>query len=265
MRGFTAIVVGLVMGLVGSFAYAADDVVQTVGHGQINWTDGVITATGSGAPNLKAANVAVARLGAERSAKLDAFRNILETVRGARISGAGDVSALLGTSPQLQSQIQGMVRNFRVNDTKYYSDGGVDVIVSIPLNGVLFGTLVPATGTKVTPATGPSGTTGIVIQAKGLKVVPALAPRIVDPDGNDVFSAAFVSAASARAQGVVAYVNSLDAAMKHSRVADKPLIIKAQKLVAPGSSDLVVSEADAGRIRTLGAVVAAGKVIIVTD
>ena len=265
MRGFAAIALGFTFGMMASGAHAADDVVQKVGHGQINWTNGVITATGSGAPSLKAANVAVARLGAERSAKMDAFRNILETVRGARVTGSGDVSALMKTSPKLQSQIQGMVRNFKIHDTKYYSDGGVDVIVSIPLNGVLFGTLVPATGSKAAKIAEPSGTSGVVIQAKGLKVVPALAPRLVDPEGNDVFSAAFVSAAAARASGVVAYVSSLDTAVKHPRVADKPLIIKAEKLVAPGSSDLVINQTDAGRLRALGAVLSAGKVIIVTD
>src|SRR5262245_10929441 len=59
-------------------AARAQDVAQEVpGHGKINWTDKTITVTGSGAPNLKAANVAVARLGAERAAKMDAFRNIL--------------------------------------------------------------------------------------------------------------------------------------------------------------------------------------------
>ena len=45
-------------------AESADEVVQTVNHGEINWTTSSITVTGSGAPNLKAPNVAVARLGA---------------------------------------------------------------------------------------------------------------------------------------------------------------------------------------------------------
>ena len=44
-----------------------------VDHGQVNWTARTITATGSGAPDLKAPNVAVARLGAERVAKMDYF------------------------------------------------------------------------------------------------------------------------------------------------------------------------------------------------
>ena len=61
---------------------AKDAVAQSVAHGSIDWTNKTITATGSGAPDLKAANVAVARLGAERAAKADALRNILEAVKG---------------------------------------------------------------------------------------------------------------------------------------------------------------------------------------
>ena len=46
-------------------AEASDDVVQNVGHNQVNWTSKVVWAVGSGAANLKDGNVAVARLNAE--------------------------------------------------------------------------------------------------------------------------------------------------------------------------------------------------------
>ena len=74
--------------LISSVVQAEDGVVQTVAHGQIHWSNGTITATGSGAPSLKAANVAVARLGAERAAKMDARRNILGDFKGARVDWA---------------------------------------------------------------------------------------------------------------------------------------------------------------------------------
>src|SRR5690606_36389070 len=71
-----ALVAALVLGL-GATAHAESDdaVVQKIGHGEVNWSAKTVTATGSGAANLKDASVAVARLNAERAAKLDAYRN----------------------------------------------------------------------------------------------------------------------------------------------------------------------------------------------
>ena len=217
MRPLLAVLISLLLSFVSTGVFASEGVVQTVGHGQINWTTSQITATGSGAPSLKAANVAVARIGAERAAKMDAFRNILEAVKGARVSGSTSVENLMSKSPEMQSQVQGVIRNFKVIDTKYYSDGGVDVIVTVPLTGILFDSIVKTTGSK--KAVGePTTVTGVVIQAKGLKAQPALAPNIQDADGNDIFSAAFVDPEIARKQGVVAYATSLDSALKDPRV-----------------------------------------------
>src|SRR3982750_3139981 len=76
-------------------AAAADDsVVQKVGHGEINWSKKVVTATGSGAANMKD-NVAQARLMAERAAKLDALRNIVETIQGIQVTGTRSANDIM--------------------------------------------------------------------------------------------------------------------------------------------------------------------------
>lgn len=253
--------------LPAAVAVAQDAAVsQTVGHGQINWTAKTITATGSGAPNLKAANVAVARLGAERAAKMDALRNILEAVKGVRISGGQSAGAAMDTSPEVKSKVEGLVQNFKVLDTKYYSDGGVDVIVQVPLDGVLLETLVPQAGSKASVAAGAdaSGTTGIIINAKGLALTPALAPRILDDKGGELYGAAMVTK-EALQHGIASYVKSIDQAMKDARVAGKPLVVKATKLAEQGGSDLVIGGDDAAKLGALKSVLSQGKVIIVTD
>ena len=50
----------------------------------VNWSGQIVKATGAGAPDLKAQNAAQARLGAERAALTDAFRNLLAQVKGQR-------------------------------------------------------------------------------------------------------------------------------------------------------------------------------------
>jgi hypothetical protein len=277
MRNLVAFAAGSALALSSAVALAqagtaqvpADPsaVSQPVGHGQINWTNKTITATGSGAPDLKAANVAVARLGAERAAKMDALRNIIEAVKGVRVSGGSSAANTMDTSPEIKAKVEGAVRNFKVLDTKYYSDGGVDVIVQVPLDGVLLETLVPQAGAKA-QASGAdsSGTTGVIVNAKGLKVIPALAPRLVDDKGGELYGAQLVNKDALRAGGVASYVKSLDQATKDGRVAGKPLVIKAAKL-ADGSngSDVVIGAEDAAKLAGLKSLLAQGKVIIVTD
>ncbi len=251
--------------LIPSLAFSDDGVVQSVAHGQIHWSDGTITATGSGAPSLKAANVAVARLGAERAAKMDAWLNILEAIKGARVQTGQSVANMMSDSPQIKSRIEGIVRNFKIIDTKYYSDGGVDVVVQMPMTGVLLNTLLPKAGSQAATPGSPSDVTGVVINARGLGATPALAPRILDEQGNVLFSAAHVSRNAALQSGIATYAKSIDKASKDARVAGNPTIIKALKIAEPGSSDLVLGPEDAEKIKTLSSPLSQGKLVIVVD
>jgi hypothetical protein len=257
----------LSVSFVAAVAWAADnDVVQSVGHGQVHWGDNTVTATGSGAPSLKAANVAVARLGAERAAKMDAFRNILEAVKGVRLSSGQSVSAMMDTSPQLKSRVEGVLRSFKVVDTRYYSDGGVDVVVQAPLTGVILDALLPKAGSSEDKTTGVmSEHTGLVVNARGLALTPAISPRLVDEDGNVVYSAAFVNRDAALQRGIATYHKSVDAATKSKRVASKPVLVKAMKLAAPGSSDLVIGAADLAKVASAKNALQQGRIVIVVD
>ena len=94
-------------------AGSSGQVIEAVGEGEVNWTRNVIRATGSGAPNPSAANIAVARLGAERAAKVDALRNLLETVKGVRIDSETTVVNAMTQSDVIRSQVQGLVQGAR--------------------------------------------------------------------------------------------------------------------------------------------------------
>ena len=245
--------------------HAGDAVLQTVGKSHINWSEGNVTATGNGAPDLKPNNPAQARFAPERVARLNAFHNALEAVKRARLAGSATIDSHLLASPPTLKKVQGMVRNFKVLETRYYSDGGVDVKVSVPLNGPLFETLIKGTGSKVTPGEVNQPITGVIVHARGLGAQPALAPHIQDPEGVDVYAPAFVSPAAVRSHGMVAYARSLDAALKNPRVSNKPLVIKATALAATGSSNLVISAEDAARLRRLAPLLTAGKVMFIID
>jgi len=230
-----------------SMAWSQQSLIQTVGNGEINWAEQLVRATGSGAPNPDAPNIAAARLGAERAAKADALRNILETLKGVRIDSQTLVVNAMTQSDIIRTQVQGIVKGARVINTRYLSDGAVEVTVEIGLTGTLVQTVLPLTsfGTQSVPKSGDPVYTGVVFDGRGLNLRPAMSPKILDEEGKELYGSAFVSQEWATKYGIVGYVKDLDAAKKNDRVAANPLVVKAVKVSGSGSSDLVISNADA--------------------
>ncbi|MCA1827294.1 MAG: flagellar assembly protein T N-terminal domain-containing protein [Myxococcales bacterium] len=102
--------------------------------GEIDWNRRVLIGHGQGAPDLNAPSVAVARLGAERAAKVDAYRNALETLKGMQVQSGGSVGTLLQNDATLTSRVDGELKGVRPIKTHYYSDGGVSLDIEVPLD-----------------------------------------------------------------------------------------------------------------------------------
>ncbi len=118
------------------------EIIESLPNGEIYWTQGLILAKGSGAPPVNAKVVSQARLMAERAAKADALRNLLETVGGVRVDSDTTVENLTTRSDVIRTRISGIVQGARVVDRRYLSDGGVEVTVAIDLTGELLGTIL---------------------------------------------------------------------------------------------------------------------------
>lgn len=269
-----ATVAALVLGL--SFAAHAEDaadasVVQKLGHGEVNWSAKTVTATGSGAANLKSASVAVARLGAERAAQMDALRNVIETIQGIQVTGKRSAGDMMSNG-EIKSRVQGFVQSCKRVDTRYYSDGSVDVVMQCPiddnLTSALFSGMPAEKSPRKLPTTGAGKFTGLVINAKNLGVVPSMAPRVVDEAGKEVYGAAVVSDKGLQQGGIAGYVKDVEAAKSNERVGKQPLTVKALKLADGTKTDIVISNADADKLRdpnTNLSFLAEGRVLIVVD
>ncbi len=252
------------LGLGLAFALAADQpaVTQKTDKGEINWSQKTITVTGSGAFSNTASNAAQARLMATKAAKMDAQRNLLEALKGVQVSSGAPASAVMATS-EVRSRVEGLVKNFEVVDTKYFSDGGVDVIIRMQLDGSLAEALIPDAGSKPQKGAAAGGTTALIIDTTGLHIEPALAPKVFDESGKELFSAAVVSKEKLRENGVCAYAKSVDAAKADKRAGAKPLIVKASKR-ATTKTDIIVSAADAAQLANAG-YLGEGRLVIVVD
>ena len=230
----------------------------------VNWEGQVIKATGAGAPDMKAQNAAQARLGAEKTAQLDAFRNLLAQVKGIQVSAGKTVGEVMSEKDEVKGHVEGLIRGYRVTAKRYFSDSGVEIDVEVPLAGISSAVNPPSPeqhGSLNT--TGEMKNTGLVVDARGLKVAPALAPRILGADGKAVYSADSMSEEARKAKGVASYFKDLAAAQKSALVGEKPLVLKAAR---GEGSDLYLAADDLKKLTdSNNSYLAEGRVAIVTN
>jgi hypothetical protein len=259
----TAMAVGL---FTASFSMAQmQPVMDTVvsdnqGSGSIDWANRIIYSRGIGAPNPDMPEGAQ-RPGAIRAAQQIALRNALETLKGIYMSSSTTVENFMVKSDVIQSKVSGFVRGFeQKGKERYMSDGSVEITMAIPLDGVggigeqLLGGLVgdkPSIsafeGTKSPKA---MVFTGLIIDCHGLNVKPALAPKIVDESGREVYGSAYVSREWAIKYGIIGYSKDIKAAAKLDRVGKTPGQIKALKAQGENATDVVIADKDAADVRS---------------
>jgi hypothetical protein len=257
------------------------EVVQNVGtYGSINWSEGIITATGIGTPPEKYYGKPQARPMALRAAQLDAYRNLIEVTKGVRINSVTVVEDSMVASDMIRSQVDGMVKGAQPIKKEYLSDGTVEVTIAMSLRGGFAQLILPKDIKQVQeiktipsappahpgaeavgqaplptapqpmiPTPAPAVYTGLVVDARGLGVRPAMSPKILDERGQEVYGSAYVSREFAVQQGMAGYAKDVTASQTNPRVTNQPLTVKGLKTEGPGQSDLVISNADADVIR----------------
>ncbi len=97
------------------------------------WVPVKVTAKGGGAPPLNAVNQAQARLMAERAAKVDALRNLLEQAYGVTIKSHTTVKDFITENDTIKAKVNAYIKGAKVIDTKYLSDGSVEIEMEIIL------------------------------------------------------------------------------------------------------------------------------------
>jgi len=314
----------IIIFIAGSVRAGTSDAIETTSSGLINWTAGEIFATGIGAPPAQPGNAAQARAMAERAAYIVALRNLLEAVKGVRVDSESVVENYVVKSDVIRTRVEGIVKGARIVNTKYMSDGSVEVQVGMPFKGALLDALIPENFgklavPKITPKPQPSApqpeipepakpqpakpslivpapekklepvtpsippaalvpekkpetpkpspapipdsgpttvfkggvATGLVIDGKGLDLRPALMPKIIDSNGQEIYVGQVATRTNAVEQGVAGYAKDVNAAANNFRVTDNPAIIKGIRAFGTARTDIMVGQADAQTLRQL--------------
>lgn len=233
------------------------DVVEQKTKGIINWSRGVIQAKGSGVLPDKLPDSVNARSIALKDAMLDACRKILEVTKEVRINGTTVVGDYAGKDDVIMSKIASMVKNAEVVKKEYFSDGTVRVTMEMNLRGGFAQLVLPeeispleSIRTMTPVKNSPSVFTGLVVDTRGLGVKPVMSPKILDENAREVYGPAFVSREYAVQQGMSRYSKDLAAAQSNQRVANNPLTVKGLRIKEDEHSNIVISNADASRLRS---------------
>ncbi len=232
-------------------------IVEQMGDkGKINWSEGYIEAVGIGTPPERYIGKPQARPMALRAAKVDAYRNLLETTKGVRIDSTTVVKDFTVESDTINAAVEGLVRGAKVVNQDYLSDGTVEVTLRMPMAGGFAEVIIPKALEKKPEAAPPAGPapsgdvfTGMVVDARGLQARPAMAPKVLDENGKEVYGSMNVDKQFAVQQGMSGYARDLTAAQSNARVTNNPVSVKGLKTEGPGKSDIVISNADADKIR----------------
>ena len=240
---------------------------QMNGHGCVNWSQGIIYAKGTRRASEEVCEGDQNPLTVKK-AEEDAYANLFRTVKEVRIDSSARVKDLVEKSDMIRVQLQGMVKAAQMVKREYRSDGTVEVTLALKLTGGLAQLALPEDVRhvpEITPISGePSGGnkaeneprrspstvyTGLVLDARGLQGQPAMAPMIVDEDGQEVYGSAYVSREFGVQLGMAGYERDLETAQNNPRVANQALAVRALRTVGPSGCNFVISNADAWKIQ----------------
>lgn len=190
-----------------------------------------------------------------------------------RVDSETLVENFIVTSDRIRTAVQGIIRGASEFKTQYMSDGSVEVTIAVKLAGPLAEELLPkpvgptqpvvptaplgapslpaGQGSAITPSA-PEGSilTGLVVDSRGLNVRPAMAPKILNEEGREVYGLAFVKRDYAIRQGMAGYSKDLGAAQANLRVTNNPLTVKGLGTSGTRKTDIVISNADAATIHS---------------
>ena len=253
------------------WGWGSNDAVQQVDNGAMNYSNGFVVATGIGAISPLAQNPGMARATAVRAAKVDAMRNLLEAVMAITVSSETTVRGAAIENDVVKTSVEGMVRGARMrdidgdgrgsnSDIRYLSDTSIEIEMEVHMSGISEVILPPA-GYAPAPVAGgapapaapaapkPGTVTGLIVDARGLGLRPAMSPKIVDQNGGVVYGAGNFTREFAVKFGVAGYSKNLEQAQQDPRVVGNPLVVKGVGVQGANKADLVLAAGDVPRVK----------------
>lgn len=248
------------------------DFLERFPSGSINWTRGVVTASGSA--SLPADKGLTGSDAPYDQARLRAVRNLRSTLKRLRLNHQNCIVDLLSTQAYIQDQLEAMTSAADILNTEYSTDGGVEVTLGINFYGGFSQLILPSEIRQVesikplnavaaesdnarhTHGGGysrrmiaPDVYTGLIVDARGIGATPSMVPVLVDENGREAYGPAYVSREFAVQHGMCRYIRGTNNADDLPRVAPNPMRVRGLSAVPDKSCNIVISNSDAARLR----------------
>ncbi len=255
------------------WGWGSNDAVQQVDNGAMNYSNGFVVATGIGAISPLAQNPGMARATAVRAAKVDAMRNLLEAVMAITVSSETTVRGAAIENDVVKTSVEGMVRGARMrdidgdgrgsnSDIRYLSDTSIEIEMEVHMSGISE-VILPAAGFAPAPAPTAGGApapaapaaprpgtvTGLIVDARGLGLRPAMSPKVLDQNGGVVYGPGNFTREFAVKFGVAGYSKNLEQAQQDPRVVGNPMVVKGVGVQGANKADLVLAAGDVPRVK----------------
>lgn len=224
--------------------------------GIVTWEKGINAAVevwGVGLPPENAAPNKVTAL-ARLAAKVDAYRQLAETVNGVQIDSETTLKDLAVESDVVKASVNALVKGARIVDEHVNADGSYSVKMTIPMFGeasvasvaipqvkqTAFISDIPKASESFKPTREEkkeaNGYTGIIIDASGLGLQGTFSPVVFDTNGRAIYGMLEIDRDFAISKGMVEYSADLQASAANSRAGANPLVIKAVSVKGGGNS-----------------------------
>ncbi len=230
----------------------AGDCITKFETGTVNWTTGMIRASGKALPMDQSQ---ASKESVSLSARSAAVRNILDILKQIKINNELSVNDYALASDVILDGLEKTAREAVVSKQIYTSALAVEITIETGMFGGFLQLVLPEEirqipkinpeiNPKIVPGIGKSLYSGLIIDARGLGIEPVLDPVIVSEQGHEIYSSVFISREFAVQSGVCKYVCNPDHALKDKRVGDNPMVLKALRKEGSRNATLVISMSD---------------------
>ncbi len=240
--------------------------------GSINWTRGVVTATGSS--SFQDINRPVGQDEKKDRALQQAVQNLRQTLGRLRINHNNRILDLCSAQTRNQAKIDEMTAAAKIVKTTQTPDNGIDVTLEMNFYGGFAQLMLPSDIRQVEsvkPLNGraaaiynsnqkagkpdrgfePKTYSGLIVDARGIGASPSMVPVLVDENDQEVYGPNYVSREFAVQHGMCRYIRGPVGLYDLPRVAPNPLLVKGLRAVSTGSCDIVISNSDASKLRSV--------------
>ncbi len=231
--------------------------VEPAGPGMADWTNRLLKAYGTGSPPPDMGNTPEGRQRAEILARRSAYEHLLETARSLKICRGKSVVDELSGNDTVMAEIESMLKKATTTKTRKLAEGSFWIELSTPFHGRFTDLVIPDSvlsfDVKIISHNetnaGKPEYTGLVVDARGLVVQPALCIRIIDEAGREVYGSAYASREFVVSEGMVLFETDASCKKVRKRVGETPITVNALKALPDDPSSIVISSLDASRIR----------------